>query len=227
MLQDMIREKYVMADTYAYSDEYNVINAVGTVGVRSYKNNYYGTGIRPVTTLKNLERNTNVTWLNDEFLLAGEFPSHHIKLIKHVDNRMTGKCNWVNSDVFRNDSLSGSFNMIPIVEKEYYSCTYEINKVRKENKNIKCVILPQAYNYHSEYKLLSDDTPANFSGIMPQYHAFLVEPLEWIYDKETNLAICAKTVVGGISYNNMDEYLNKYFVNEIIPSEEKVKTLNN
>ena len=59
-----------------------------------------------------------------------------------------------------------------------------------------------------------------------------VEPIKWLVDKKTNIAVCQKALVAGIpmnksKFNNFEQtdlfyYLNNYFSKEIVPAPSKV-----
>lgn len=225
------RSSSYLLENESEEDKYKVYSIDFRGGICSeYFSSYYYHGIRPVTTLKELQEITSINWINEELLLAGEFPNHHITFSYSSYPEKTNKEYFINSySLEEKDPRRLPFKVVGLHENiiedgVYYDRNYVINgMVYKNIKNKKIVRLKL-----SNYYIYRIGTPTLSDGIISEdvlgnYHNedFLVEPIEWLYDKKTGLVVSTRTIIGGIPHKDMHKYLNKYFIEEIIPSKVK------
>lgn len=176
-------------------------------------------GIRPVLLWNNISQNNNKIIE----LVYGEYPqnivekeeSSTLELLYNMNQLIeTGK-------IYTLDSPHNSNSSAKFMERNFVEYIYNNQKyIRFVTDNSYC-----------NGNLLSDGRK-----IYPNYVYWInVNPITWIVDCKNSIAISKDILLAGIQYNNYNkinkkfeesdiyEYLNYYFINDIIPSNTNIR----
>ena len=202
----------------------NVIISVGSSGIGFRANIYMRTpGFRPALKYSLISKyaSNNVVKNDIEEVEFGEYPqmvvdkncSNELERL-YNDNQLkqTGKTYTTDSVYF--DDYSTIFCARSHIEYEYKGSKY-IRFIADENE---------------EGKILSDNRRVKTGKV----YWLKVEPIIWLVDRKSDIALCKKIICSGVQFNNKEceidfenndikHFMDKYLSKDIIPSNTKIE----